>query len=193
MSRELKTKRNYELVAPGDRLGVIEEFQAGRGTYIDKGVIYSRILGKAVVDLERKKIIVQPKTRVPSIPRKGAIILGEVQQVQDKMATIKMLSINGEKLNRPYTAILHISYAVRGFLKSLQNAIRPGDLVKASIIGDENLPYQLTTAGRSFGVVKAYCTGCGAPLTYNKDKKILECEKCGRSERRKMSEDYGAV
>jgi exosome complex component CSL4 len=193
LSGKLKAKREHELVTPGDRLGVIEEFQAGRGTYTEKGVIYSRTLGKVVIDLERKKISVQPKTRVPSIPRKGSIIIGEVQQVQDKMATIKVLSINGEKLNRPYTAILHVSYAVRGFLKSLHDAFRPGDLIKASIIGVENLPYQLTTAGRSLGVIKAYCTSCGGPLTYRKNRKILECEKCGKTERRKVSEEYDVI
>ena len=26
---------------PGDRLGVIEEFSAGQGTYVEKGVIYA--------------------------------------------------------------------------------------------------------------------------------------------------------
>ena len=193
MTGKLKVKRGQELVTPGDRLGVIEEFQAGRGTYTEKGVIYSRALGKVVIDLERKKISVQPKTRIPSTPRKGATIIGEVQQVQDKMATVKVLSINGEKLNRPYTAIIHVSYAVRGFLKSLHDAFRPGDLIKASIIGVENMPYQLTTAGRSLGVIKAYCTSCGGPLTYRKNRKILECEKCGKTERRKISEEYDVI
>ncbi|RLI15067.1 MAG: RNA-binding protein [Candidatus Hecatellales archaeon] len=193
MSDKLKVKRGQDLVTPGDRLGVIEEFQAGRGTYTEKGVIYSRTLGKVVIDLKRKRISVQPKTRVPPIPRKGSIIIGEVQQVQDKMATVKVLSINGEKLNRPYTAIIHVSYAVRGFLKSLHDAFRPGDLIKASIIGVENLPYQLTTAGRNLGVIKAYCTRCGGSLTYRKNRKILECEKCGKTERRKVSEEYDVI
>jgi len=193
LSDKLKVKRGQDLVTPGDRLGVIEEFQAGRGTYTEKGVIYSRTLGKVVIDLKRKRISVQPKTRVPPIPRKGSIIIGEVQQVQDKMATVKVLSINGEKLNRPYTAIIHVSYAVRGFLKSLHDAFRPGDLIKASIIGVENLPYQLTTAGRNLGVIKAYCTRCGGSLTYRKNRKILECEKCGKTERRKVSEEYDVI
>ena len=193
MSDKLKVKRGQDLVTPGDRLGVIEEFQAGRGTYTEKGVIYSRTLGKVVIDLKRKRISVQPKTRVPPIPRKGSIIIGEVQQVQDKMATVKVLSINCEKLNRPYTAIIHVSYAVRGFLKSLHDAFRPGDLIKASIIGVENLPYQLTTASRNLGVIKAYCTRCGGSLTYRKNRKILECEKCGKTERRKVSEEYDVI
>jgi len=189
----MRAKRNLDLVTPGERLGVIEEFQAGGGTYVEKGVIYSRALGKVIVDLERKRISVQPKTRIPPLLRKGVQILGEVQQVQDKMATIKVLSINGEKLSRPYTAVLHISYAVRGFLRSLYDALRPGDLVKAMVIGDENLPCQLTTIGRRLGVVRAYCTRCGSPLTYNRGRKILECRECGKTERRKVSEDYGAI
>lgn len=189
----MRNRRSWGLVTPGDRLGVIEEFQAGNGTYVEKGVIYSRVLGSVIVDLEKKRIGVQQKTRVPLVPRRGSIVMGEVQQVQDKMATIKIYSINGQRLNRPYTAVLHVSYAARGFLRSLHDALRPGDLVKASVIGDKNLPYQLTTAGRSLGVVKAYCGKCGAPLTYNRRKRNLECEKCGRTEKRKISQEYGSI
>ena len=32
-------------VVPGDRLGVIEEFTSGPGTYIEDGIIHSKITG----------------------------------------------------------------------------------------------------------------------------------------------------
>jgi len=190
---ELEGKRDKGFVTPGEKLGVIEEFHAGKGTYVEGGVIYSKATGKATVDLQRKEVRVEPLTRVPTVPRKGSIIIGEVLQVQDKMATVKILKIDGEKLTRPYTAILHVSFATKGFLKNLQDALRPGDLIRARIIGDENLPYQLTTAGRDLGVIKAFCTCCGAPLNYNRRKRVLECPHCRRTERRKVGEGYDVV
>ncbi len=186
----LRSKRSGGLVTPGERLGVIEEFHAGKGTYTEKGVIYSKTTGEAIIDMDRKEVSVRPVTRIPTVPRKGNIVVGEVLQVQDKMATVRLLKVNGEKLNRPYTAILHISYVTRGFLKNLHDALRPGDLIRARVVGDENLPYQLTTADRELGVIKAFCSFCGAPLNYNRRRRMLECPRCRKVEKRKVSEGY---
>jgi exosome complex component CSL4 len=47
---------------------------------------------------------------------------------------------------------------------------------------------QLTTAGRGLGVVKAFCSKCGAVLEF-KDRRLL-CPSCGNLERRRLAEDY---
>jgi exosome complex component CSL4 len=181
-----------DFVTPGEKIGVIEEFQPGEGTYTKNGIIYAENLGKVSVDLKKRKISVISEAKV-HVPVKGDIVLGEVQQVQDKIATIKIFKVNEVELRRSYTAILHVSFATKNFLKTLYDALRPGDMIRARIIGDENLPYQLTMTDKDLGVIVAYCTFCGKPLKYDRRAKKLVCTKCRRAERRKLSSMYGKI
>jgi len=182
-------KKSGQIVTPGDRLGVIEEFTPGRGTYVDYGVIYSKIVGYVTFDKENKKVNVSSKTKTPLTPKNGQVVVGDVQQVHDKLATVKLLKIGGFELKKSFTAILHVSYVNRFFTKSLHEALKPRDIILAKVIGDENYPYQLTTIGKEYGVVEAFCSNCGASLTL--EKKQLLCLKCGNIEKRKISEKYG--
>ncbi|MEM3737007.1 MAG: exosome complex RNA-binding protein Csl4 [Candidatus Bathyarchaeia archaeon] len=183
------SKRHGQFVSPGDKLGVIEEFVPGVGTYVMQNTIYSQLTGQVVLNIESREIRVTPKTKSPTIPRKGIIVVGEVLQTQDKVASVRIFKIGETYLNKPFNAILHISYASRYFTKSLQSAFRPGDIVRAMVLGDENLPYQLTTSDADLGVLQAFCSRCGAPLNLN--RRQLVCSRCGNTEYRKISERYG--
>ena len=174
---------------PGDQLGVIEEFMLGKGTYTNDGVIYSQITGYAHVDRENKKITVFQKTKVPVVPRKGHLVVGEVEYVKGKVAHIKLLKIGRFNLKKAFPTILHVSYASKYFTKSIQDAFKPRDIISAEVIGDENPPCQLTTAKSELGVLQAYCSNCGAPLVAS--GRQLVCNRCGNVERRKTSMDYG--
>lgn len=182
-------KKTEKLVIPGEKLGVIEEFSPGRSTYVNEGVIRSKAVGLALYDRASRKINVLQKSRSPLVPVEGHTVLGEVQQVQDKVATIKLLKINNTELKKPFPAILHVSFVSKFFVKSLRDALKPGDIILAEIIGDKNIPYQLTTASRDLGVVQAYCSNCGDSLVLN--KKQLSCRKCGIIVRREISDKYG--
>ena len=181
-------KKTEYMVVPGEKLGVIEEFAPGQSTYTNEGVIRSKTVGLANYDSTNRKINVFTK-RNPAIPAKGQIALGEIRQVQDKIAQVKLLQANDTKFKRPFSAILHVSFASKFFLKTLHNAIKPGDIIIAEIIGDKNIPYQLTTNGRGLGVVQAYCSRCGSPLIL--DKRQLLCNKCKTTEQRRINDNYG--
>ncbi|RLI05196.1 RNA-binding protein [Candidatus Bathyarchaeota archaeon] len=182
-------RKNMQPVTPGDRLGVIEEFSPGAGTYVNNGVIYSKTTGYATVNRENKKINIFQKTKVPVFPGKGQVVVGKVQQVQDKLAFVKLIKADGFELKKPFTAVLHVSFVSTSFTKTVFDAFKPGDFIRAQIIGDENLPYQLTTAGKEFGVLQAFCSKCGNPL--NLVRRQLICPNCGNVEKRKISELYG--
>ena len=53
-------RRSGKFVIPGEKLGVIEEFMPGPGTYVHNGTIYSKITGRTLVDVLNKKISVYP-------------------------------------------------------------------------------------------------------------------------------------
>lgn len=182
-------KRHGQFVSPGDKLGVVEEFVPGHGTYVQQHTIHSQVTGQAVLDAESREIKVLPKTKLPTIPRRGGIIVGEVLQTQDKVASVRIFKIGRVHRNKPFSAIIHVSFVSRYFTKSLQDAFRPGDIIRAKVLGDENLPYQLTTSDMDLGVIQAYCSKCGAPLDLN--RRQLVCPRCRNIEQRKISEKYG--
>jgi|Deesub1362A_J573_1020465.scaffolds.fasta_scaffold00002_312 exosome complex component CSL4 len=144
-----------------------------------------------MVDRDKREVNVFQRTRTPPVPRKGNIVVGEVQQVQDKMATLRLFKVGRSELKKPFTAIVHVSLATQGFLRSIYDAFKPGDLVRAQVVGDENQPFQLTTVGRELGVIQASCSRCGKPLLLN--RKQLICPQCRAVEKRKISEKYGEL
>ena len=51
----VKQTQTGDVVLPGDRLGVIEEFIPGSGTYEEEGVIFSSIQGQINLDMEKRE------------------------------------------------------------------------------------------------------------------------------------------
>jgi len=73
------------------------------------------------------------------------------------------------------------------YVKNLSQEFSMSDIVKAKVINTQNM--RLTTSEKSLGVMKAYCSRCRSELQM--DGKRLKCPSCGRTEKRKLSSDYG--
>lgn len=186
------SKVSHELnqsVLPGDKLGVIEQFLPGAGTYEQEGTIYSNFTGTARIDLRNKRVTVVPTTRVPELPKEGTTVLASVTHAQEKMAIVSIWKINGKSLQNPFTAILHISSSSPRYERNMSDVCKAGDIIRARVIDMTNRIPQLTTAGRGLGVVKAFCSRCGAVLDFTTRR--LLCPSCGNVERRRLAEDYG--
>ena len=176
-------------VLPGDRLGVVEEFLPGVGTYEDKGTIYANFTGTAKIDNKNKRVTVTPTTRVPELPKEGSTVTAVVVHTQEKMATVNIWKIDGNVLQNPFTALLHISSSSPRYERNMSDVCKAGDILRARVIDMANRIPQLTTAGRGLGVVRAYCSKCGGVLDF--ETKKLQCASCGNIERRRLAEDYG--
>jgi len=183
------TREMSQQVLPGDKLGVIEQFLPGAGTYEHAGTIFSTFTGTARIDLRNKRVTVVAATRVPDLPKEGATVLASVTHAQEKLATVNIWKIDGKTLQNPFTAILHISSSSPRYERSMSDVCKAGDILRARIIDMTNRIPQLTTAGRGLGVVKAFCSRCGAVLDFTNRR--LECPSCGNIERRRLAEDYG--
>lgn len=180
-----------QAVLPGDKLGVVEEFLPGVGTYEQAGTIYANFTGKAKIDIRNKRVTVIPSTRVPELPREGTTVLASVTHAQEKMATVSIWKIDGKMLQNPFTAILHISSSSPRYERNMSDVCKSGDIIRARVIDMTNRIPQLTTAGRGLGVVRAFCSRCGAVLGFTNRR--LQCPSCGNVERRRLAEDYGTV
>jgi exosome complex component CSL4 len=183
--RELK-ERN---VFPGDKLAVIEVLQDGLGTYQQNGLVRSTELGKAHFNLEKRQVDVEKKTKGLILPREGLNIVAEVGSVMRRDARVDIFIIDGRKITKPYTGVIHISNVDREYMKDMTTAMRNGDIIKAKIINTKNRIIQLSTMSPDYGVIYAYCSRCGTLMEQRRDR--LHCPKCDRVERRKTARTYG--
>jgi len=183
------TKRSGQLVLPGEKLGVIEEFVSSDGTYVEAGSIFSGIVGRVLMDLMNKKVSVHPLAQGPSVPRAGSIVTGSITSVQDMIATLRMFKIGTRYLSGFFSGLIHISDASFRYIDSMFDVCRTGDLARARVISDMNGAYHLTLKGQNLGVLYAFCSSCGHILA--KKRADMVCENCGNIEKRKTVIDYG--
>jgi len=182
-------RKSGQLVVPGDRLGVIEEFTPGPGTYEQSGTIYSFTTGRALMDLLNKKVSVYPKVHVSNVPYVGCTVVGQVLEVQSKQATIRIFQVDDHLLTGFFSGLLHISDVSPRYVESMYEVCKAGDIVRARVVSDKNRVFHLTTNDKDLGVVYAFCSRCGHALAQKRF--IMRCPECGNSERRKTTYDYG--
>jgi len=185
----LKERKAGAFVYPGEQLGVIEEFLAGAGTYIENGEIFSSGTGRLSLDLDRKEISVITQTHLPRIPKVESVVVGQVVAASEKTATMKIEQIDDMKSDTSFTGILHVSDVSRTYVKNLTDAIKLGDFVRAKVISTKNREFHLATREDMLGVIKAACAICGQTLTPQRNG--LRCPNCGDVARRKTAADYG--
>lgn len=187
----LKTEqRSGTLVVPGERLGVIEEFIPDSGTYVKDGVIYSKIIGRALLDMLNRRVSVYPLTQGAVVPKIGVTVLGQVGNAQSDNVLVRIFQVGArKKMSGVFGGILHVSDASDRYIDSINEVCRTGDIVRAKVVSDKNQVFHLTTNDKNLGVVYAFCSSCGNPLEQRRQE--MYCTKCGNVERRKTALDYG--
>lgn len=176
-------------VYPGEKLAVIEALEDGPGTYQKNGDVRSSELGTAHYDLDKRQVNVEKKTKDLVLPKEGLVVIAEAGSVMRRDARVDILMIDGKHIEVPYTGVIHISDAGRGYVKDLGMALRNGDIVKGEIINVKNRLIQLSIRDPDYGVVYAYCSRCGTILEEHQGR--LHCPKCNRTQRRKLAKTYG--
>ncbi len=182
-------EQKNEVVIPGERLGVIEEFVPDVGTYVSDGVIYSKVLGRTVVDLVHRKVSVQPLRGGVKVPKLGSVVVGQVMSVQTQNAGVRIFELGPKEISGFFSGVLHVSDVQMRYVDSMFDVCKPGDIVRAKIISEKNRTYHLETRDKELGVVFAYCSNCGYVLEQR--RQAMHCPRCGRIEKRKVSVDYG--
>ncbi len=175
--------------APGDRLGVIEEFVSGPGTYVEGGVIYSSVAGLTLLDTPNRKISIHPSVHKVAIPSPGSIVIGQVSDVQNKMAAVQISQIEAASPSGSFNGTLHVSDSSYGYVDTMFDVCQPGDIIRAKVIIHQNRTYHLSTVEKNLGVIYAFCTRCGHMLLLERQR--MRCQNCGKTERRKVASEYG--
>jgi exosome complex component CSL4 len=189
MGVQSSEQKSGHLVLPGERLGVIEEFIPDSRTYVKDGVIYSKVIGRALIDFLNKRVSVYPLMRGASVPKVSAVVLGQVSSTQAENATVRIFKIGQKKLSGTFTGTLHISDVQHRYVESMNDVCKIGDIVRAEVISEKNQVYHLSTDGKNLGVVYAFCSQCGRLLEPKRNG--MRCGGCGKIEKRKIALDYG--
>jgi len=177
------------VVAPGDWLGVIEEFIPSEGTYEgEDGSIYSSTGGKVVID-EHKIAVHCARDLV--VPARGIKGIGQVTSVKKQIATLNLFKIGNRVLNIPMSAVIHISNSSHSYIRSMFDVVRPGDWIYCVII-KPGVPAHVSLVGREFGVLKGFCNYCGRELNQFKGT-LLKCSYCDEIQPRIVAVDYGSI
>ncbi len=183
-------QRNGILVVPGERLGVIEEFIPDAGTYVKDGVIYSKIIGRALMDMLNRRVSVYPLKEGATVPKVGVTVVGQIGNAQSDNVLVRILQVGGKKkMSGVFGGILHISDVSDRYIDSMNEVCKPGDIIRAKVISEKNQVFHLTTSENNLGVMYAFCSKCGSPLEQRRQD--MHCTKCGNIERRKTAFDYG--
>ena len=182
-------RRSGIFVLPGIRLGVIEEFIPQDGTYVRDGVIYSKMIGHALLDLSNKRVSVYPLIKEANTPQIGSIVVGFVSNVQNENAIIKIFKIGNKVLSGFFPGMLHVSDVQQRYVNSIFDVCRRNDIIRAKVISNTNQIYHLSTKEKNLGVILAHCSQCGYTLKLRQRKPY--CSICRRSEKRRTALDYG--
>jgi exosome complex component CSL4 len=189
MNLKSSEQKSGHLVLPGERLGVIEEFIPDSGTYVKDGIIYSKIVGRALMDLLNKRVSVYPLISGAVVPKVSSTVVGQVGNAQSDNVLVRIFKIGPKKLSGVFTGILHISDVQERYVDSMNDVCKPGDIIRAKVISEKNQIYHLSTNDKGLGVVYAFCSRCGNLLEPKRYE--MRCLKCGNVEKRKNAVDYG--
>jgi exosome complex component CSL4 len=189
MSSKPAEQKTGQLAVPGDRLGVIEEFIPDAGTYEKDGVIYSKVIGRVLIDLVHRRVSVHQLIGPSKVPAVGNTVLAQVSNAQSDTAGARIFEIGEEEINGVFTGILHVSDVALKYVDSMYDVCKSGDIIRAKVVSDKNLTYHLSTKEKNLGVVYAFCSNCGTLL--EPKRQGMHCSKCGRIEKRKTASDYG--
>jgi len=189
MTTKPSTQQSGQLVLPGERLGVIEEFIPNTGTYSKDGVIYSKTVGRVLMDMLNRKVSVYPLVPEPSVPKVGTTVIGQVGNAQSDNVLVRIFKVGPKNISGVFSGILHISDVQDRYVDSMNDACRPGDVIRARVISEKNQIYHLTTVDQDLGVLYGFCSICGNMLEQRRHE--MRCTKCGNIEQRKTALDYG--
>ncbi len=184
--------KDGDFVIPGDKLGIIEQYLPGKGTYDNEGSIEATAIGEVTIDSKNKTISIKPKSGTPNMLEIGDKIYGQITDIKPQRINVNIdRSVNTERaLSLPYMGSIHISKVKNGYLEKISDAFRIGDIIKAKVIKITGDYVDLSTVDYDCGVVKAMCTRCRDYMNTTNKKDELKCENCYKKDKRKISNEY---
>ncbi len=187
-------KKTSGMVFPGEYIAEIEEFQAGRNTFILDGTIRSSVLGKKEYDFKRRTIKID-QINSQELPKIGDVVMGFVEMLFGSMISVKLFYVN----NRLYTSGLSAIASARmgnnkgwnrdRYNKKAKSIYRIGDIIRGQITSLMNSSIHLAVDGTDFGLLYSLCLNCGGDTV--KINNGIKCIECSTYEEKRVANNYG--
>lgn len=174
------------VVVPGDRLGSVDEYNSGSGTFIRFGHVYANRAGYKVVKETTVSVLRDKHSQV--LPTIGAVVTAKVTGVNTRFCKVTILAVEGSPLNEPFRGTLRKEdiQATEKDKVEIYKSFRPGDIIQARVtsLGDSQ-SYFLSTAENELGVVFAMSESGASmiPISW----KAMQCPKTKAKEFRKVA------
>ncbi len=169
-----------EFVMPGDRIGSIEELEAGSNTFDDGDMIRASTIGILNIDKKNRVAEVQNGKQL-SIPKKGDIVIGSVSAVLSAMIAVAIHYINGKP---NYSGVECICQN----MDRKRVIARVNDIIALRIESHLNGAIHATIDEPELGVLFTKCNICAGSVVPMRDR--VKCPNCGYMEERKISTNY---
>lgn len=167
---------------PGDKIALIEEYEAGKNTFDDGHMVRAAVVGTS--DLNKKDRTAQVQNfKQLSIPQINDIVIGTVAAVMSSMIAVMILYVNGKPVKSHVECICN-TRNIRKKSVALVN-----DIVKLKIIGHLNGAIHATISESELGVLFTKCKKCGGSVVPMRD--AIKCVECAWIDERKLSTDFG--
>jgi exosome complex component CSL4 len=187
-------KKASGMVFPGEYIAEIEEFEAGRNTFILDGTIRSSVLGKKEYDFKRRTIKID-QINSQELPKIGDVVMGFVEMLFGSMISVKLFYVN----NRLYTSGLSAIASARmgnnkgwnrdRYNKKAKSIYRIGDIIRGQITSLMNSSIHLAVDGTDFGLLYSLCLNCGGDTV--KINNGIKCIECSTYEEKRVANNYG--
>ena len=178
-------------ILPGDQIASIEEFEAGKNTYVSDGTVRSTAVGTRIYDFKRRLAKID-KINAPMLPKIGDIVVGYIEMLFGSMMSVRILYIDDKKSIAGFSAIASARISGYGRERDRRTRIifRTGDIIRGRIISLLNSSIHITIDEKEFGVIYTLCFNCGGD-TVRVNNNNIKCVECGVNEDRKLTIDYG--
>ncbi|KAJ2702935.1 hypothetical protein FB645_004112 [Coemansia sp. IMI 203386] len=184
------------VITPGRRLGIAQEYEAGAGTYVRNGTIYSSILGTKRISnkengAEKPVISVEKSDTKFAIPVIGSEVLARVVRINPRAASVAIMMVGSTPCQEDFQGSIRIQdvRATEKDLVQMINSFHPGDIVRAEVIslGDQR-SYYLATTKNEHGVVFAQSADGNAMVPVSWEE--MQDTKTGAVEKRKCAKTF---
>ena len=134
-------------ILPGDQIASIEEFEAGKNTYVSDGTVRSIAVGTRNYDFN-KRLAKIDKINAPMLPKIGDIIVGYIEMLFGSMMSVRILYIDEKESISGFSAIASARISGRDRDRRSRIIFRTGDIIRGRIISLLNSSIHITIPAR---------------------------------------------
>jgi len=167
---------------PGDKIGIIEEFESGKNTFEDGHNVRATVIG--TVEIDKKSRIAQVQNIPTSgIPEVDDVVIGTVAAVMSSMIAVSIDYVNNIRTKSNVECICQTRHFRR------KNIALVNDIVVLRITAHKNGTIHASIDEPEFGILFTKCKKCGGKVIPMRD--AIKCTECNWIDERKLSNNFG--